>query len=593
MQRQPLDGETSRSLERLFRLLEAGGEFVVDPQAKKRILVFNVFMATAASLCAVYSFVLVFFSLTMTAVTVIAALICAAALLLSMRGRFTEGRIVYLSAMTVMLAVYACLIGDSSPMTMVFPVALLPFAVMSKDERALMTYGLTLPLAAWVTMECVGYDILGPPVVTASITGVLHVLIPPTASVLVLMLLWAFSRSRERLLQDTQRARRLSAAVLDTIADGVLVANADGTIFRANPAIEALTASPSGGIVGRTLDSVIASPLRGEPREATAAARPVRREGTLEGAVPVELQSSHTEAKGGEIEIVVVRDMRAQKATERRLRELTARLRRASRQGGMAHAANGVLHGIGNLLTTLSVSSRLTVEALAGSKTDSLGRVVELLAGEGSDSPKEGKALRLLELVSDEVRVEHELLYAEARRASAGIDHICEIIGQKTQRIERAQGVEPCRIDEVVEDAVDLVRASLDAEGVEIRMPAPGSGSLVQVDRILITEALVNFLKNAKEAMRDTPKDSRVIEIGVERGDAELSIAVRDRGVGLTEAQREKLFANGYTTKADGHGVGLHESARAVRAQGGDLSARSEGPGRGAEFTIRIPLART
>jgi len=51
-----------------------------------------------------------------------------------------------------------------------------------------------------------------------------------------------------------------------------------------------------------------------------------------------------------------------------------------------------------------------------------------------------------------------------------------------------------------------------------------------------------------------------------------------------------RLFNYGFTTKPDGHGFGLHSSALAARELGGALTAHSDGPGKGARFTLELPL---
>ena len=51
-----------------------------------------------------------------------------------------------------------------------------------------------------------------------------------------------------------------------------------------------------------------------------------------------------------------------------------------------------------------------------------------------------------------------------------------------------------------------------------------------------------------------------------------------------------KLFSQGYTTKKDGHGFGLHSSANAAKQMNGELSVSSDGPGHGANFTLTLPF---
>jgi signal transduction histidine kinase len=68
-------------------------------------------------------------------------------------------------------------------------------------------------------------------------------------------------------------------------------------------------------------------------------------------------------------------------------------------------------------------------------------------------------------------------------------------------------------------------------------------------------------------------------------------VDVIDNGLGIPAENLDRVFARGFTTKKNGHGFGLHSSALAARDLGGSLTAQSEGPGRGAIFTVKIPLA--
>jgi len=70
-----------------------------------------------------------------------------------------------------------------------------------------------------------------------------------------------------------------------------------------------------------------------------------------------------------------------------------------------------------------------------------------------------------------------------------------------------------------------------------------------------------------------------------------FQIEVEDTGTGISDESMRRLFEFGFTTKKDGHGFGLHSSAILAKEMGGDLAARSEGVGRGACFTLRLPFA--
>jgi signal transduction histidine kinase len=69
-----------------------------------------------------------------------------------------------------------------------------------------------------------------------------------------------------------------------------------------------------------------------------------------------------------------------------------------------------------------------------------------------------------------------------------------------------------------------------------------------------------------------------------------VRISVIDNGVGIAAQNLTRIFNHGFTTRANGHGFGLHSGALAARELGGSLSAHSDGLGRGATFTVELPL---
>jgi signal transduction histidine kinase len=68
-------------------------------------------------------------------------------------------------------------------------------------------------------------------------------------------------------------------------------------------------------------------------------------------------------------------------------------------------------------------------------------------------------------------------------------------------------------------------------------------------------------------------------------------IQVVDDGVGIAPETTHRLFNQGFTTRKDGHGFGLHASALAAQMLQGRLLLESEGPGRGAVATLELPLS--
>ena len=100
---------------------------------------------------------------------------------------------------------------------------------------------------------------------------------------------------------------------------------------------------------------------------------------------------------------------------------------------------------------------------------------------------------------------------------------------------------------------------------------------------------LVNLFKNARESMAEAGVRGRLC-IRVRRNGKRLCLEVEDNGVGIARENLARIFNHGFTTKRGGHGFGLHASANAATEMSGHLSAASAGQGRGATFTLDLPL---
>jgi signal transduction histidine kinase len=72
-------------------------------------------------------------------------------------------------------------------------------------------------------------------------------------------------------------------------------------------------------------------------------------------------------------------------------------------------------------------------------------------------------------------------------------------------------------------------------------------------------------------------------------GDDRVKISVIDNGTGVPSENLTRLFGHGFTTRKEGHGFGLPGGALAAKELGGTLTAFSDGPGRGATFTLELP----
>ena len=94
--------------------------------------------------------------------------------------------------------------------------------------------------------------------------------------------------------------------------------------------------------------------------------------------------------------------------------------------------------------------------------------------------------------------------------------------------------------------------------------------------------------------MKASHQPERRLRISLQRAAPDrLRIVVSDNGIGIAAEHLARVFEFGFTTKASGHGFGLHASANLAQEMGGALSCQSAGPGCGATFTLELPLIAT
>ncbi len=276
----------------------------------------------------------------------------------------------------------------------------------------------------------------------------------------------------------------------------------------------------------------------------------------------------------------------------------------ASRTAGMAEVATGVLHNVGNVLSSLNVSAAMIGTGLRSSKAESLAKVVALLREHRSrlgaflaEDPKGRKVPGFIASLAAHAVSERERLLAEIGSLQKNIDHIKEIVTMQQAYATAVGHVEPLAAETLMEDALRMNSGALVRHDVSVvREFSFTSAVLGEKGKIL--QILVNLIRNAKYACDDGPHSEKVITLRLEPAPASgpeangrVRFVVRDNGVGIPAENLTRIFAHGFTTRKHGHGFGLHSSANAAREMKGTLIASSEGPGLGAAFTLDLPAA--
>ena len=155
------------------------------------------------------------------------------------------------------------------------------------------------------------------------------------------------------------------------------------------------------------------------------------------------------------------------------------------------------------------------------------------------------------------------------------------------------QSVDPCI---PLREVYQLMRPRAAQHGIQLQYDCQEGLDPVDMDPEGIHRSLLNLVSNAIDACvqreaRDTDRGAAV-EVGVQRWAQGVEYTIRDNGVGMEAALKEKLFKGFVTTKGSrGTGIGLMLVRKIVEAHHGVIDVRSE-PGRGSRFSLRFPGSR-
>jgi PAS domain S-box-containing protein len=152
--------------------------------------------------------------------------------------------------------------------------------------------------------------------------------------------------------------------------------------------------------------------------------------------------------------------------------------------------------------------------------------------------------------------------------------------------------VQPVDLPLVVHNAIETVHPAAGAKGVQLQAIVDPNVGPVSGDPDRLQQVVWNLLSNG---VKFTPRDGRV-QVRVQSVDSHVEIAVSDTGIGIRPSflpyvfERFRQADTGTTRKAGGLGLGLSIVRHLVEMHGGSVHAQSDGEGRGATFTIRLPV---
>lgn len=382
-------------------------------------------------------------------------------------------------------------------------------------------------------------------------------------------------RKREAFKRQAYELARLikqNELILNAAAEGVFGVGMEGTTTFVNPAAARMIGRSPKEIIGVDIHSLVHpvfpgvltcdvakcrlyAVVHGEPAYDEVEETFFRPEGT---SFPVELSASPMRDENGDLlgSVITFRDV-----TERRAAALAAEAERRYRESEAQNRAKD------NFLATLSHELRTPMTSI-------LGWVQFLRTGHFDEQELE-EALRTIE--------------SSARLQARLIDDMLDVSRMILGKFQI--DLQPTRLSDIIEAALTTARPLAADNDVHLTWQIDDREAMVEADSSRIQQVIHNLLTNA---IKFTPPGKHV-DLRTERSNGMLTIRVTDEGEGIDPSFLPYVFdrlrqAEG-SNKRSGLGLGLAIARHIIEMHHGEIIAESDGPGRGARFTVTLPAA--
>jgi len=245
-------------------------------------------------------------------------------------------------------------------------------------------------------------------------------------------------------------------------------------------------------------------------------------------------------------------DITERKRAAELTRQHQEKLQQTSRLVTMGELASSIAHELN--------------QPLAAIASYNAGCLNMLRAGH-ADDPEFGQAL--------------EKLGQQAQRAGNIIRGVYDFVRKTEPKMA------PVRLSDIVETAVGLIATDARHRGVRIHVVDANLAELMMVDRVMLEQVFVNLMRNALDAMRETPAAERRINLSATVEEDLMTIVIADRGPGIADEIAEQLFSPFFSTKEHGMGMGLNICRSIIEFHRGRLWFEPN-PGGGSVFKFTL-----
>ena len=142
-------------------------------------------------------------------------------------------------------------------------------------------------------------------------------------------------------------------------------------------------------------------------------------------------------------------------------------------------------------------------------------------------------------------------------------------------------------VNHLAQELADFIRPVATRQGLTVRVEVDPTVPMMEIDRGLLRQAVLNLVKNGLEALSSGGE----LTIGSRLEGESVEISVSDTGGGIATEVEPRLFEQFFTTKPQGTGLGLSITRQIAEEHGGEIRWANR-VGHGATFTIRLPLRR-
>jgi PAS domain S-box-containing protein len=392
--------------------------------------------------------------------------------------------------------------------------------------------------------------------------------------------------------------------VLRSMADSLLVIDANLTIGSVNPSLLALLEYGEDELIGQSPGLIF-----GEEFAQGSIIENLLLQGSVSGiessfltsdgrVIPISVSGSMMQDEQGQFQglVCVAQDITARKQMEEEKLELHEQLLDTSRQLGMAEVASDVLHNVGNALNSINVSIGVITDLLKNSMVGDVERISQLfhkhredLGNYFSSNPKGKQIPAYLEKLAGQLVEEQRVALAELARLRENAHNAQQCVAVQ-QDLAKPSGItEEISVIELVEEALTLNQDLLENLQIDVSREFEEIPQLI-VDKHQVLEVMVDVIRNACQAMASVSIKKLIVRAKLIPGPPDsVSLEVQDSGVGIASDDLVKIFGQGYNTKNGGRGMSLHSGALMAKNLGGALRAHSEGIGHGATFSLELP----